>query len=579
MPTDAAKQLRSMKPAQKTGDNIIREVSKVSEQALAKWKYWKLFNPLAYIRYEMNNMSGDADVAFAYDPTIISNYAKDAMKELFDYHQRKAPLSSELEDLMRKGVVGSGWQLQELAEANSEVAYQALFGDILSSTTPKSQWFKRVTDGYARKVASLNQMREDTLRVAAYRYFKDKLDAGQTVYGASNPDEINQIKRKEDKAAKLARELLGDYGAISHGGRWIRTRAVPFWSWMEINAPRYVRMMRNSFLEGSNSASIAKMIGKKAVTKGVGAAVKTALLAQTLPFFVNLWNEAMIAAGFVDREDKRVIDARNQQHLLLWSTDEGRVISVRMQGALTDALEWFGMGSFYSDAFDVALGETNIDEAVDEYFTTGEYWKGAAQRIASGLNPFIKLPLEYTTKLRFYPDFTKPSPMRDRTQYALEQLEMGWASSAIALGYELYKDFPKKGNGNATQLLHSMANLVTYSTDTGEAAYNYIKAKEYQFYREKEGDSGWFTTNDKSDALYYRNKARAYGDTEAEKRWEQVYFDLGGKKADIRRSEKNRAPLAKVSKYKGEFLRSLSETERALLESAKVWHRERTGVR
>lgn len=580
IPSDAAKQLRSMKPAQRTGDNVIKELSRGSEFALAKWKYWKLFHPLGLLKYEINNMSGDADVAFAYDPTIISSYSKDAMKELYDYHTKQAPLSNDLENLMRKGVIGSGWQLQELADSNSEVAYQALFGDMLSPNTPKSQWFKRVTDGYTRKVASLNQMREDTLRVAAYRYFLDKIKAGQTVYGASNPEEVSKIRRPEDKAAKLARELLGDYGAISHGGRWLRTHMIPFWSWMEINAPRYVRMMRNSFLEGGNSTRIAGVMAKKAVMKGGMAAAKTALLAQTLPFFVNLFNEAMIAAGFVDREDKKVIDARNQQHLLLWSSDEGRVVSLRMQGALTDALEWFGLGSIYSDAFDVAVGELNIEDAVDEYFTTGEYWKGAAQRVISGLNPFIKLPVELVSKLRFYPDATKPSPMRDRMEYALSALEMGWASSAVSLSYNLWKDFPRRGGGAAGNLMETMINVVTYSTDTGEAAYNYIKAKEYQFYREKEGDSGWFTTNDKSDALYYRNRARSWGDKDAEKRWEQVYFDLGGKKADIRRSEKNRAPLAKVgTKYRRQFLQSLTETERALLESAKQWHRERTGVR
>ena len=80
-------------------------------------------------------------------------------------------------------------------------------------------------------------IRENMLRLAAYRWFKQALKDGQRVYGASKPAEIDAIDRPDDKAAKLARELIGDYGNISSAGQYIRRRLIPFYSWMEINMP------------------------------------------------------------------------------------------------------------------------------------------------------------------------------------------------------------------------------------------------------------------------------------------------------------------------------------------------------
>ena len=544
IPKEAAKQLNELRPGKYvSGDDLASKALRAHQKLLAQWKYWKLFNPWGLVNYEINNMTGDADIVFAYDPTIISTYARAAYDDLVRYHVQRAPISDRgIEDLMRKGVIGSGWQMQDLAEMNEELAYQALFGDILDATRKKSGWLKNVSNGYTRKVAVLNQIREDVLRVAAYRHFLDKLKSGLSPVGVSNRVELDQIPGLPDKAAKLSRELLGDYGALSQAGQFIRANIIPFWSWMELNAPRYVRLMRNAIAEGQGGGRVAGVVAKRGAVKATKGVVATALLAQTLPLFINMWNELFIALGAVDEEDKKVIDARNQQHLLLYSSEDGRVISIRMQGALTDALEWFGLGSMYSSAFDVLNDRLNLADAAEDYFTTGEYWKGAAQRLSSGANPFVKLPIEVLTKLKWYPDLVNQSPIHDRLEHVLNTATIGWKSQIAALSYNLYKEFPRRGALGGGNLLDDMINVVTYSTDTGEAAYNYIKAKEYRFMREIDGDTPAFQTTDRSDALYYYNKARSYGDKKQHRR---------------------------------EFLRSLTEVERSLLERAKQWHQDR----
>jgi len=569
VPNEVAKQLNQLAP--ETSRSPMAMLGQAIGSTQAQWKFWKLFNPFGFIKYELNNLTGDADVAFAYDPKIFT-YAKQAYNDLYGFHVNKEPLSKDMEDLMKKGVLGSGYMLQDLAEMKPELAVEAMFEDFTDGLKKKSGWFKEFSNNYTKKVTTFNQVREDTLRLAAYRYFQDKLETGADVYGASKPSELALIPDKKDKAAKMARELLGDYGALSVSGKWLRQHMFPFWSWMEINAPRYVRMMKNAKLEDKTGSAgrMAGVAGKKAALK----TAKFALLASTLPFFVNMWNRFFIEAGFADEEDKRVMDARNQQHLLLYSTSEGRVISLKMQGALTDALEWFGAGSFYATATDVALTDATAMDAAEQYLTEGEYWRGAVNRLGTSLTPVIKLPAELFTKKQFFPDVTKPAPMRDKWAYFLQNAEMNWPMMGVNALYQLGRDMPSTGVTGAGSPARSLWNFVGYTTDTGESAYNYIRSKAFDFYEEKEGEQAGFNTTSRQDALYYYKKAKKYGDEGSAETWKQRYTDLGGTKSGMKRSVTASHPLGKIRKHKKEFLRGLTNTEKEILQRAEKWYKE-----
>ena len=216
-----------------------------------------------------------------------------------------------------------------------------------------------------------------------------------------------------------------------------------------------------------------------------------------------------------------------------------------MQGALTDALEWFGAGSFFATATDVALTDKTAADAAEQYFTEGEYWKGAVNRLGTSLTPVIKLPAELATKKQFFPDITKPSPMRDQWAYLLQNAEMGWTMMGVNSLYQLGRDMPSTGVTGAGSLTRSLWNFVGYTTDTGE-----------------------------SDALYYYKKAKKYGDEGAAATWKQNYFDLGGTTSGLKRSATTSRPLARVNKHKKAFLRSLTNTEKEILKRAEKWHKE-----
>jgi hypothetical protein len=71
-------------------------------------------------------------------------------------------------------------------------------------------------------------------------------------------------------------------------------------------------------------------MSKKAVAKGEGLVIKANLLFGA----VMLWNMLM----FPDEEDELGDAGRRQLHIILGRRDDGTTITLRFQGALSDAL-------------------------------------------------------------------------------------------------------------------------------------------------------------------------------------------------------------------------------------------------
>ena len=69
---------------------------------------------------------------------------------------------------------------------------------------------------------------------------------------------------------------------------------IPFYSWMEINAPRYVRLMKNLKHEGDPNWTAARVVGV-----GTWKSTKLGLKIAGFAALVTLWN----ATFFEDEED------------------------------------------------------------------------------------------------------------------------------------------------------------------------------------------------------------------------------------------------------------------------------------
>ena len=514
-------------------------IENLSRNTLNTWKQWVLLNPYRVMKYNINNMSGDMDIAFAYDPKIIGHGFK-AARDLIGYRRGKGA-TSELLLALKLGVIDSGLTAVEIPDIS-----KAGFFRIISGDKPN------LIQKYWNTTKNFTQWRENILRLAAFRYFKKKLASGkQGVYGASKPSEVDAVKDPTEKAAKLARELIGDYGNLSESGQWIRQHMIPFWSFQEINARRYMQLMANVAKEGRKTGGAYK--GFKLARFGANVAWNTgklAILANAMSAMVSLWNHTF----FPEEEEELSDQFKRQGHIIFGRREDGTIISLRFRGALTDALEWFGGEDYIADINDVRKGDATIWEKA------AEVPEAIGKKVISGLRPEPKLLFESLTKKALFPDPFKPRPVRDVTENILKTF------SADRI-YRLVTGKPMRS------LSEELQGVVLYNTDPGEAAYRDVKSLSIEFLKEKGREFPSITPSERSNALYYFKQALRYGDKKATQKWYGEYMKLGGTPRGMNQSIKLSTPDGSVpKKLKDEFLDSLSEKETQELEKANEWY-------
>lgn len=211
-------------------------VGNVADSAMRAWKQYILLNPYSVMRYNLNNMSGDLDAAIAYAPEIATKYAWKAFRDLRKWHKRKKldpATQKEIDFAQASGAIQSGFSMQEVDDVYSALNTDKIVRDVFLDENPN--WFtmsglfglKRAGTRYWAFVRRITALRENTLRLAAYRFFEANKD--KRLYGASNPTEVDAITDHREASAKKARELMGDYGNISKSGEYIRKRLMPFY--------------------------------------------------------------------------------------------------------------------------------------------------------------------------------------------------------------------------------------------------------------------------------------------------------------------------------------------------------------
>jgi hypothetical protein len=547
IPSDLAKTLDGYD--QQFEDHLL---SKASRTLMNAWKQWILINPFRVIKYNLNNLSGDLDIAFAYDPRIITKYLPAAIKSLTqEYRGRNLPaeLQKELDLVYSLGVLSSGWSVQEVSEVTSKLAMkehmQALRGE-------KPHLIARAWRG----LREFTQYRENWLRLAAFRFFRDELAAGKKVFGASNAKEVDGIDDADRKAAKLARELIGDYGNLTHAGQFIRRHLIPFWAWSEINAPRYVRMMRNLKHEGKEGAGgrAAAVIGKNIAWKA------TKLGAKMAAFFVmaSLWNRTF----FADEEDELGEEQRRQMHLILGRRPDGSIISIRLQGAFSDALSWFGAEDVMSDVEGLIKGKKSIGKvATDSALAT-------PIKIINGLRPDAKVAGEVIGGRFWYPDPFNPKPIRDKLEHVARTFSLnslyGWLAGK-----------PKRGDSVSEQLANDLLSLGFYTADPGEMAY-YDTTRLVREWKEKQGkETPAIVPTDKANALYYYKQGLKYGDLTAAEKYLRKYHELGGTEKGLAQSIQRLHPLGGIAKKEWRaFLDALGPEEKERFDLALKWYEQ-----
>ena len=109
---------------------------------------------------------------------------------------------AELIQARRLGVIGSGFSVQEVQDVWKVLSVDKFVRHVILGEKPG------LAAKYWQKTKELTALRENILRLSAYRWAKDQLKAGKKIYGASKPEEVDAIGSLEEKAAKIMVKLL-----------------------------------------------------------------------------------------------------------------------------------------------------------------------------------------------------------------------------------------------------------------------------------------------------------------------------------------------------------------------------------
>lgn len=564
----------------------------IIERTQTMWKQYILLSPWRMARYNLNNMSGDLDIAFAGAPGII-RYTKGALADLLAYYRGTASPEqrAEIEEGLRRGVLNSGWAGFEVPDVNEH--------HLLKHLTSNDPRLIEKAFGLGKKFyrwsSDITTLRENLLRLAAWRHYRAIFEANPQakVYAASRRDEVDALGDDwERKAAKVSRELIGDYGNISVAGQLIRRSAIPFWSWVEINAPRYYRLFKNlpvdeSTGEVSGRAQLAKVLGKRVVWGGTKLAFRTqAYYFLALALGHLLWPEDKDLTPEEQEAERRAFaGSRRDLHIPLYRDSGGELVSVRIEGSAADALEWVGLNDWPEDIRDVLSGRYSLADKL------AEAPKSAIDKLVQGIRPEIKTGLEVITKRALYPSIFAEDganfalggrrQIRDPLMHAFEpvpplDLIVGKIEDALK-----GVDRPSRTQ-NVGEFLR---DFVTYQTDPQESAYWEARTLAGNFRRhvlgEEAGGSG--APTDKSNALYYYKRSLALGNEEAAGRWIREYARLGGTVRGMEQSMRMSHPLYGLSTAAGpedtpselqRFIDSLSPGDRAMVNLGIKWYED-----
>ena len=535
--------------------NVENMLDQIAVELQAKWKMWMLFQPLSLIRYNLNNVTGDVDAILATGTSKeMMGYANTAFREI---HQMiyKNELSPEVKEALDMGVIQSSLVTQELE--NGLIDVTEAFNPKAKADTILSQ-IKASGKSYFDTVTKATRLRENAFRYAAYLVWRKRVGKSfnmdmmtrQYGYGATPPEVLKGLTDKKEVAARMARDMMGDYGNIPIAAKWARKRLIPFVSWIASNTIRYNNLFRNAYLTAKN-VSAEQGIGKGAILAGTLGARMFMVYA-----FVNIWNNLF----FGDQEEELSDESRMRLHLNLgnWGGDS---YSMRFQGALSDYLAWFGLEDAGAVLMDHANGRADARDIL------ASMAKAPVNKIAQGITPFYKVPVELFVTGQWFPDVFNPRQIRDKSRH---------------IGASFKLDAPvawlKKLTGQSApsdSVWETALQAVVYKQDPGKTAFDNVRSMAYDFLEHETGGGGGFGRGGaKADARYNLRSARAMGDKRSAILAQRELRRLGERRP-FRDILQESGPLAMLNRaQKSKFMRTLSAKEKRWVRQAEAWHRK-----
>jgi len=579
---------------------------KVHRKAIQYWKKWQLLSPKRAIKYNLRNLTGDADAALVGRKKLFTTQEgraniKRAIKELSDGYKGEE-LTGDFKDWMDRGGSQTTLQAQEMGNLRRLSPDRRMRKAAEFETASEHIFEKGVNfaKGWGRWVREFTDYRESTLRYAAYldilaelkkkAGITDKMieagrknleaarrkdpgsydriavekaiddrysskDVKPDEYGASFPEEINALADIRDKAFWMSNELLGAYDRVGSLGQGLREQWIPFWSWKEVNAKRYKNIARNIATDQKAMTDLGLHIaGKKIPIWMASTAGIFAFRAMTFNAMLDGWNNL----AFREEEKSLPDEVRKRPHVILGTDDKGEVRYFSRLGAFGDILEWFDFATPTSWAirlFDGDSAKEIIDDMAKEaedfvdpgYY--GDKFKAVFNELAQGMLPIERTIGETFYRRKLFPDIFQPRPIREPMKHLI------WDQLHFPEVYDWITNKPSNRN--------LATDLTMYKTDPYESAYFNILSKKHEFLKDIGKGADSFFLSDKGNALYNAKKAMRFNDKEKTTYWINKYVSLGGDIDYIDRAVENMDPLFRIKDEEmDQFYDSLNSGEK-----------------
>jgi len=496
-------------------------VGRVGRKLARTWKQWILTAPHHSIRYGLNNMIGDLEKAIALAPEMLKGKEewKNTFEDLWEYFAH-AKVSERLRAAVDGGVL-AGLTLSEMGDVSVRsheqfVELHRSLGEKIEAAGSSAAVAKTVA-GHLWKLGwgsgrTANEFREAVLRVKAFYHLEGLRGRDAAAYGkvrwASRPEALEGLDGPR-RSAKLSRELLGDYGAISVAGEWLRRDLIPFFSWLEVNPTTWGRGLANLWKAPELSAY-------DKVLRTAPAAGKVAMRMAVVYGLMQLWNRL-----WLDDEDREKMNeyAKKQGYLAIPFTkdEKGGSRYIRVASGLGDMMEWVGFSQWPELLNDWKRGNIGW---LDAAWAVGG--KAPLNKIGQGINPFVKGAVEQVSGKSYFPDMFRPRPLGPKD----EALAAMWGMQAeyVRWAKDWWTPMPTRG---ATDWFLSV--LGTKYNDPGAAVYGEAKDRAGMF-REKvlgqvSGSTDYATPKAQAARMY--RLAVKYGDDGAKKRIQARLLAMG----------------------------------------------------
>lgn len=520
-------------------ENRIAQVMARTHNLLKKFM---LFAPTRFLRYYINNLSGDMDAIVGGDRSKdIARKLKPAWKEITGL--LKGEKRSELLEIaINKGVIQSGFTAMEVTEELNYVTDR--FGDLLLQSGDKimravAKWPFAKGKQYFHWAYTTARIRENAFRYAAFLAYMEAFEkaekkVGHDIHdqlleiglGYTNPTDAMAIDNVVDRAARMARDQMGDYTNISRFGRAAsQVGFLFFWRWLESNARRYNARIANVY-------RMYKLSRTRGKSLSASASMSVLMAYKVLRFYALLTAFNMIFMG--DEEDEMSTEERLRLHINLGIWND-QLTTIRFQGALSDYLGWFGMEEAGATLMEVQRGRAAPMDIFKHVSTA------PLNRVANAITPTVKLPIELGVTGSWFPDVMNPRQIRDPWVHASRAFAMDPEVRAIQK-YVLGKSSPSR------PWVQRLPNLLVYTREPGELAYFKVRGLGYRFREQESGEGAITRIDERSRALYNYRASLKLGDEVSQALALEEMRRLGVNSQSLRSSIRNSRPLGMLSK-------------------------------